>query len=86
MIDMPRELAMRLLFDDCDRIMAEVDYKNAMRVAGMLEWLRKVYCKGLPELRVADINRWALECAEIYGVDVVWLSRINKNAGITAQK
>lgn len=83
---MPRDLAIRLLLDDCDRMVDAIEYKNTMRVADMLEWLREVYCKGMPELRRTEIYGWALECSEIGGVDLVWLALKNKNAGVVAQK
>ena len=83
---MPRDLAVRLLVDDCCRMLAEIEERQTARIVDMLEWLRDVYCKGMPPLRVVQIEEWVLELSAIGGVDLVWLSLKNKKAGIVPQK
>lgn len=86
MVEMPRDLAMRLLIDDCYRMLAEIEDRQTARIVDMLEWLRDVYCKGMPVLLAAQIEEWALELSAIGGVDLGWLSLKNKKAGIVVQK
>ena len=86
MVEMPRDLAVRLLIDDCYRMLAEIEERQTARIVDKLEWLRDVYCKGMPALRVVQIEERALELSAIGGVDLVWLSLKNKKAGIIPQK
>lgn len=74
MVDMPNDLAARLLFDDCEMMLSHIEYRNSNRIADMLVWLNETYCYGVPPLRAAEVHQWALECSQIGGVELVWLS------------
>lgn len=86
LVKMPIELATNLLLDDCDRMLSEIEYRETMRTAAMLEWLREVYCKGMPELRIVQTHDWALQVAAVGGADLVWVALKSEKAGTLAQK